>query len=400
MPPHRCRVLFFAEGATLAHVARPLVLARQLDIAAFEILFARPPEFRWLTGNSGFVELDLDCQDAATFSRRLDRGLPLFDLPTLDRYVQGDLALIDQAKPDVVIGDFRLSLSVSARLRKVPYVTICDAYWSPECSLNPELPVMAFTPYIPLAVASVAFHAAAPLAFRAHAVPMERLRKRYGLPGFRHDLRYCYTDADLRLFANFQELFPEIRRSAIADFIGPVAWSPPDRQDLEFPEGDGPLVYVTMGSSGDPRVLTALIPALEAMGARSMVASAGKTLPPRLASQRTRIYDFLPGDQMCRQAQLVVCNGGSPTTNQALRHGVPVLGIVRNMDQFMNMRAIESFGAGIAVRADRARRKTLGQALATLLGGQGFVSQAMVLAASEKTGCQIGPRFDRLAITG
>ena len=49
---------------------------------------------------------------------------------------------------------------------------------------------------------------------------MERLRKRYGLPGFGHDLRCCYTDADWRLFANFPELFPEVRRSATADFDG------------------------------------------------------------------------------------------------------------------------------------------------------------------------------------
>ena len=239
MPPHPCRILFFAEGATLAHVARPLVLARQLDITAFEILFARPSGFRWLTGDSGLAELDLDCQDAAIFARRLDRGLPLYDFPTLNRYVQADLALIDQVNPDVVIGDFRLSLSVSARLRKVPYITICDAYWSPESALTPMLPAMSFTPYVPLSLASALFRRVAPLAFRIHALPMERLRRRYGLPSFGHDLRYGYTDADLRLFANSPALFPEIRRTATADFVGPIAWSPLDRQDLAFPEATG-----------------------------------------------------------------------------------------------------------------------------------------------------------------
>ena len=386
MPADRCRVLFVAEGATLAHVARPLVLAKELNSGGFEILFARPPGFRWLTGDSGLVELDLDCQDTATFVRRLDRGLPLYDFATLDRYVQADLALIDQVKPDVVVGDFRLSLSVSARLRKVPYVTICDAYWSPECPLTSELPVMALTPYVPISMASAVFRAVAPLAFRAHAVPMERLRKRYGLPGFGHDLRCCYTDADWRLFANFPELFPEVRRSATADFIGPVAWSPPDRQDLEFPEGDGPLIYVTMGSSGDPTVLATLIPALEAMGGRTMVASAGKSLSPSLVSQRTRIYDFLPGDQMCRQAQLVICNGGSPTTNQALRHGVPVLGIARNMDQFLNMGAITRFGAGLTMRSDRLDSQRLKENIIALRDDVSFMRRANQLGRSAWSG--------------
>lgn len=382
LPARRNKVLFFAEGATLAHVGRPYVLAQGLNTEAFEVIFACPPAFAWLTRDADFRLIDLDCQDSKVFTRRLDRGQPLYDFATLDRYVKADLALIDEFKPDVVVGDFRLSLSVSARLRGVPYITICDAYWSPERPLVPMLPVMSFTPYVPLAIAAPIFRVVAPLAFRLHARPMEALRKRYGLPSLGYDLRLCYTDADLRLFANIPALFPEVCRTASADFLGPIAWSPPDNPNLEFPAGDGPLVYVTMGSSGDPRVLATLIPLLEAAGARSMVATAGKSLPPGIGSSRTRVYDFLPGDQMCKLAQLVICNGGSPTTNQALKHGVPVLGIARNMDQFLNMRAIEKYGAGLSLRADRVEQTRLGEALQRLLQEDRFSERAGVLATS------------------
>ena len=380
MTGDRCLVLFFAEGATLAHVARPLLLAENLDPTRFDVVLARPGTFGWLTADAAFAVVELDCQDSDTFSRRLDHGQPLYDLATLERYVQADLSLIDDLKPDVVVGDFRLSLSVSARLRQVPYISICDAYWSPECPLEPILPVMGMTRHVPIALAERVFQAVAPLAFRLHARPMERLRHRHGLPSLGHDLRHCYTDADLRLFANFPALFPDVQRTATADFIGPISWSPAERSDLEFPSGDGPLVYVTMGSSGDPRILATVIPVLEAAGARIMVATAGKKLQPGSASARTRIYDFLPGDQMCRLAQLVVCNGGSPTTNQALNHGVPVLGIARNMDQFLNMRAIEQFGAGLTVRSDRADRVKLGQLVDRLLHDSRFAERAGTLA--------------------
>jgi UDP:flavonoid glycosyltransferase YjiC (YdhE family) len=238
------------------------------------------------------------------------------------------------------------------------------------------------TRHVPIALAERVFQAVAPIAFRFHAHPMERLRRRHGLPSLGHDLRHCYTDADLRLFANFPALFPEVQRTATADFIGPISWSPAARSDLEFPSGDGPLVYVTMGSSGDPRILATVIPVLEAAGARVMVATAGKKLQPGSASARTRIYDFLPGDQMCRLAQLVVCNGGSPTTNQALARGVPVLGIARNMDQFLNMRAIEQFGAGLTLRSDRADRVKLGQLVDRLLHDGRFAERAGTLAQS------------------
>lgn len=374
------RVLFFAEGATLAHVGRPFVLAQGLDPERFEVFFARPPAFAWLTKDAGFRVEDLHCQDSAVFAKRLDRGLPLYDYATLLRYVEADLALMGAIRPDVVVGDFRLSLSVSARLRRVPYITICDAYWSPERPLEAILPVMGFTPYVPLPLARRIFRAVAPLAFHVHARPMEHLRARFDLSSLGHDLRRCYTDADLRLFANFPALFPEVKPGPHAAFLGPIAWSPPDRDDLGMLEGNGPLVYVTMGSSGDPNVLKVLIPALERTGASVAVATAGKPMAPGIGSERTRVFDFLPGDQLCRRASLVVCNGGSPTTNQALAHGVPVLGIVSNMDQFLNMQAIERYGAGLLVRADRASAGHMRQAIEAIQGDASIAERASLLA--------------------
>ena len=50
---------------------------------------------------------------------------------SLDRYVEEDLRLIDSFRPDVVVGDFRVSLAISARKARIPYVNVTNAYWSP-----------------------------------------------------------------------------------------------------------------------------------------------------------------------------------------------------------------------------------------------------------------------------
>jgi UDP:flavonoid glycosyltransferase YjiC (YdhE family) len=71
------------------------------------------------------------------------------------------------------------------------------------------------------------------------------------------------------------------------------------------------------------------------------------------------VADFLPGEAIAAKACAVVCNGGSPTTQQALLQGVPVVGIVGNLDQLLNMDYIERFGAGMLVRADGARAKVV-----------------------------------------
>lgn len=382
MPASPLKVLFFAEGATLAHVARPYVVAQSLSPEAFEVVFARPSSFAWLTAGSGFRTIDLPCQDAKVFARRLEHGRPLYDYATLAAYVEQDLALIETERPDVVIGDFRLSLSVSARLRNVPYVTICDAYWSPEYPSRPPLPVLSFTRFTPIPLASLLFRHIAPLAMRLHTLPLERLRAHHGLPSLGHDLRRCYTDADLRLFANFPELFPEVAESETATFIGPISWSPAANASLELTTAGRPLVYVTMGSSGDIGVLGSVIEAVGSFDCDIVVSTAGRSVPGKVRTSSTRLFDYLPGEQVCERASLVVCNGGSPTTNQALAQGVPVLGIASNMDQFLNMRAVEEFGAGILVRGDRARPERIRTAAQALLTHPAFAARARALAAS------------------
>lgn len=381
-PLKKLKVLFFAEGATLAHVARPFILAKGLDPDRFDVTLCRPASFSWLTDGLPFRVEDLDCQNASVFARRLARGLPLYDLETLSDYVGADLSLIDREQPDVVIGDFRLSLSVSARLRAIPYITICDAYWSPEVPLTPPLPVMSFTRFAPIGIAENIFRLISPLAFRLHALPMERLRARFGLATLGYDLRRCYTDADLRLFANFPALFPKVRPHAGADFVGPIAWSPETHENLDFLSGDQPLVYITMGSSGDLRIPAQIIPVFEELGYRIVVTTAGRALPSKPQSPSTQVFDFLPGAAVCQRASLVVCNGGSPTTNQALRCGVPVLGIAQNMDQFLNMRAVEAYGAGLLLRSDRTNSSNLLKSIKTMVTNPRFTERARTLAQS------------------
>jgi UDP:flavonoid glycosyltransferase YjiC (YdhE family) len=238
------------------------------------------------------------------------------------------------------------------------------------------------TRYLPIAVASAGFRLLAPLALRLHARPMERLRTHFGLASLGYDLRRCYTDADLRLFANFSELYPEIQPGPAADFLGPVAWSPEKGGWEEADLADDPPIYVTMGSSGDVGVLARLIPVLESTGRPVLLATAGRPVPAAARTGRVRLVDFLPGERVCRSACLVVCNGGSPSTNQALAAGVPVLGIARNMDQFLNMRAIEAYGAGLSLRADRAGSEALRRAVDRLLHEPGYRARARRLAAS------------------
>lgn len=379
------KVLFFAEGATLAHVARPLLLAKAMDTTQLDISFCRPPAFSNITDPLPFRTIDLECQAGQVFSQRLERGLPLYDFQTLTNYVRDDLAIIDNVQPDVIVGDFRLSLSVSARLRKIPYITVCDAYWSPGYVAETPLPALSLTRFTPIGIAQQAFQYIAPLAFRLHAAPMEKLRRNFGLPSLNYDLRACYTDADLRLFANPPELFPGLKPSSQSAFLGPIAWSPSG--DINLPQAfdDKRLVYISMGSSGPSGAVSKIMPALRQFDCCALIATAGKCIESNEDTRQCMVRSFFPGDRACQLADLIICNGGSPMTNQALSAGKPILGIAKNMDQFLNMQAIERHGSGLLLRADRLSSKSITVAVEQLLRDTKYRHNANLLRAPNPT---------------
>ncbi len=121
------RVLFVAESATLCHVTRPLCLADGLKDA--EIHFACQNDLR-NSYQKTTRSLILIVAERSILSN-LKQGTPAFSIDTLRQYCIDDLELNRQSESRSGRGDLRLSLSVSARARNVPYWSIVNAYWSP-----------------------------------------------------------------------------------------------------------------------------------------------------------------------------------------------------------------------------------------------------------------------------
>jgi UDP:flavonoid glycosyltransferase YjiC (YdhE family) len=139
-----------------------------------------------------------------------------------------------------------------------------------------------------------------------------------------------------------------------------------------------------MGSSGDAALMPQIIEALAPLSASIVVSSAGMPIPTSLP-ENVYCANYLPGEVIAKRAQLVVCNGGSPTTQQALSEGVPVLGISSNMDQFLNMHFVVARGAGVRLRSDELRVDELRSRAQEILSGKAFRSAAARLAAEMRT---------------
>jgi len=379
------KILLIAHDVTLAHLGRPLQLARHLIADGHAVTLAASAESaRFLKNFPGHTHT-LAPTGKARFIDNLARGRPVFDYATLKRFTEEDEALLSSLRPDLVIGDFRITLSISARRAGIPYATITNAYWSPAFTPRFVVPNLPMVRYLGVGISQALFDLARPFAFAVHASPMNRLRRHYGLPSLGPDLRRIYTDADLALFSDLPEIYG-LRDGAGNGgvFLGPIDWSP----DLPLPDWwariptGKPLIYVTLGSSGAGELLPPLLEGLQQVDAQLLVSTAGAALPR--VPDGVLCADYLPGDAAAARAALVVCNGGSPTSYQALSKGVPVLGIPGNLDQYLNMHYLEQSSLGLSLRGMQLSPAAVTTATRRLLDEHAFRDAAQDLARIAK----------------
>jgi UDP:flavonoid glycosyltransferase YjiC (YdhE family) len=153
-------------------------------------------------------------------------------------------------------------------------------------------------------------------------------------------------------------------------------------------------VYLSLGSSGRSDILPSVVEALVDLPINLMVATAG---PEALDIQADNLYvaPYLPGEEAASRSHVVISNGGSLTSYQALKHGVPVLGIAGNLDQHLNMSAVERFGAGIRLRTDRLQETLLRDSVSRLLEEEHYSQRAAELQQSVR-GYDPIERFERI----
>ncbi len=351
----RRKILFVGEGVTLAHVARPYLLASALDPDRYDAVLVIPEIYNKLFKNPAIRFETLRSIEPDRFLKALAKGAPVYDYATLKRYFEEDLSLLRREKPDLVVGDFRLSLSASAAIAGVKYAALTNAHWSPYAILRPwPIPEHFSTRLFGIRLSQSAFNLLLPRILSVHARPLDALRKEHGLPPFR-DLRKTYTDADFTLYADTPNLIPTEGLPSNHYYLGPVIWSP----DVALPDWwkdrdpTRTSIYITLGSSGKVEILPSILKALAPLPVDVLVATAGRfTFADLQPPVNCYLSDYLPGSRAAASARLVICNGGSATVYQALAEGCPVLGLPANLDQHLTMAHVERTGAGATIRSD------------------------------------------------
>ena len=346
-------ILVIGDSISLAHVARAIVVARRLQAEGAKVVFATGAWHQQLAAQEGFEPRELFSVDPERAIAAVQRGSHVFDFETVRRYVESDRELIKDVKPDLVIGDFRLSLGISAELAGVEWWSIVNGYMT-RFYAAPEKPPETHPLLRRLGrrLGGRLYPWLKPLALRYFfAWNFNRYRRRAGLKPVR-DVLDCIASERRSLIADLPEFAPCANLPPHFDYVGPLVWepkmAPPDWLDKLDPAK--PTVYVTMGSTGCAGDFRQALETLSG-GGYQVLTTTGRhatSLPKGVFAA-----EFAPGSALLKRSQAVVCHGGNLTIYQAIHEGVPIVGIPTWHDQEINLDRVEALGWGVQLRPFR-----------------------------------------------
>ena len=390
-----------AEAVTLAHVSRLRTLAEQLDPSQYEIFFARQDNFPFVWEGVNCKALQLSSRSPQEFQGVLLKGGILFDSARLSSYIKEELQIINEILPDLIIGDLRPSLSISATISGVTYINLTNAYWSPYSVINKfPMPVLEdLSRVLPKGTLGNMIVSFLQRTGKSKVVKIQReqgaglneMRKAFGLATFENYLE-GFTFGDYTAYADLPSVVKTKGLPSSHRYIGPLQWSPQAKLPAWWPEmlNSAPFAYLCLGSSGFRQVLPLILEALESKQILTAVSTAGYRTQIK-ESKYVRTAAMLPGSTICHSAAYVICNGGSPAVYQAILQGKPVIGIASNMDQFLFMQHVEAAGLGICLRADTLNKSLFLKSIERISKNPDFVANSNSVKIAAETFLEANP---------
>ncbi len=359
------RVVFIVEES----------FAGTLEAQGFEERLMRltpPPETEEAPGQ---FWKDFIRETAPVFRKSTTEQLSEFIGPTFQALIDGAryvddrlLEIFDELRPDLIVEDNVVTF---------PALIACGRPWGRIVSCNPtevkdpEVP----PPFSGLPVAGRGGWDEYWVAYREahreiHASFSEFCQERGAPPlpagDFIHESpwlnMYLYPDeVDYRRAYPLGPTWHNLQASVRAT---DPAWEVPER----LRDGDGPLLYLSLGSLGsaDVELMRKLIAELAEAPYRVVVSKGPQAdqfeLAPNMAGE-----EFLPQTEILPKVDLVITHGGNNTVTESLCFGKPMVALPIFWDQHDNAQRLQETGFGIRLDTYRHTGRELTSAVEHLL---------------------------------
>jgi UDP:flavonoid glycosyltransferase YjiC (YdhE family) len=327
----------------LAHLTRLLMIASRLRETGVEAAFGFPNAHPLLQGTD-FPLFPVPDVEITDFSGDI---FGAYTRELIEQGVKSELTAIDEFRPDVIVGDLRLTAAISTRLANLPYVSVVNGYmtdaFDPVDLLMPGGDKRALVSF----VGDQLYERQK----RVAAKPFRKVARAYKI----RDLAslYDFLRGQHTLIADLPQFCPLKNLPSSFAYIGPLVWeglaaSMPKPDVLRHRPPDRRLLYVTVGNTGDKALLHFAVDTFAGHPYYDVLMTTGAFIDPESVRRAPNITveRFVPGSLVMQHAEAVIHTGGNGTTYQAMAAGVPALVVPFNNDQRINAWLVLRNGVG------------------------------------------------------
>ncbi|MFA9421939.1 MAG: glycosyltransferase [Sedimentibacter sp.] len=290
----------------------------------------------------------------------------VYDKELLQNYINSELKLMKEYKPDLIVGDMRISLGISSKIAKIPYINIQNAYWSPFTEAQKMMPDISFAKFLSYKWQKIIFDKKFPLINANFIYGYNALRSKYGFHKIR-TMEEMYSGGDMNLYLDIPMIAPTSHLQNNNKYIGPVTGfvnisMPAWWKDIDK---DKKIIYCSLGSTGSVKKMKLIIKALKKIDAIIILVTTGRMAQKKLPTN-FYVCDYFPVAEVMEKIDLVICNGGG-TVYQALAGETPVLATPTNLDQMLACYALEKKHVGLVLKYRDMKKRKIRKAVEDLL---------------------------------
>lgn len=336
----RKKIIFFPIEVGVAHIVRSLAIAEEAQKRGHQVLFALSKSKEDLVKNSNIEVVTIKeffpDEESAEIAK---------DAPYLATFIPQELEILKAFKPDLAVNDLRMSALVSCKLANIPVFFISNTDGLPVKFYlpNANFPKFFYKLALPLVQSSLA---------KFKSQYFSSLVKAASLIGFKitKDELFKMT----YIVPETEDYLPVSEKIIDINYVGPIIWKgfeqirPPW---FNFIKPDGKTIYLTFGGTGyDGAKLVSLSKILVEKGYRVIVSSSNiidESAFPKMPN--LYVAKYLPGLEVCRRVDLMVCHGGIGTLIQAVLAGKVSVSVPFNPDQYLHGLRFQELGLGICV---------------------------------------------------
>ncbi|MBA3680086.1 MAG: hypothetical protein H0W73_02700 [Bacteroidetes bacterium] len=344
---HKEKLLIFPFDL-MSHYLRCIELAKQYK--HYEILFAYSKKYNSFVKKAGFGSFNVETFNPVEVMKCAEEfNFSWLNTENIKRVFKSQIKIINELKPDMVIGDTSPTLKMATEACQIKYVALMNGYMSKHYNgvrtLSITHPGYKHLIKLPENVRDFITKFAEKIAFKIVHKPFRKIRKENNLSYVSNYINEM--EGDENLLCDEEWLFPQNKLPHNYRFIKPLCYESNDSEDnlISLLDPLKPTVCVCLGSSGNWVALNFLSDKKYSLVNIIVTGDLKQTL----AGQHIYHREFANLNAILPKCAFLICHGGNGTIYEGLRHKKYMLCLTSHFEQEWNVQRLSKLNLGTMI---------------------------------------------------